>query len=134
MDIFGTGGAHGGTARWLSRKENVFPMTTAATSRKGIAHRRSPKASLLSIGLLSRALSGVDAPCDALRRLLDFAREHTSADTGAIVVSEDEGYTVAAAHDAHGAALPASAQGLLSNTVVNDVLVGCGTVCVGDVA
>src|SRR5262245_17348864 len=107
--------------------------TLSSTSRKAIGQSEGAKPSL-SIGALSLALSGVDAPCDALKRLLAFSIEHTNADTGAIVVSEDDAYTVVAAHDAHGAALPDSARGVLSNTVVNDVLVGRGTVCIGDVA
>src|SRR5262249_34759609 len=133
MDIFGTRAARGEVAQSLSRTGDVSSMTTMSTSRKAVAQKRGSSPAL-SIGALSQALSGVDAPCDALRRLLAFAIEQTNADTGAIVGSEDDAYTVAAAHDARGAALPASAEGLLSNTVVNDVLVGRGTVCVGDVA
>jgi hypothetical protein len=42
---------------------------------------------------LLEALSGTDAPAEALRRFLGFVVEATEADTGAIVLNEDESYT-----------------------------------------
>jgi transcriptional regulator with GAF, ATPase, and Fis domain len=87
----------------------------------------------LPIGTLSLALARIDSPADALRHVLDFAIQATGVDTGAIILNEDKDYTVVAARDATGAALP-DTECLLSGTVVTDVLAGCAPVCVGDVA
>lgn len=70
---------------------------------------------------LASALASAEGPDDALQRILAGLIDAAAADSGAVIVTRDEGYTVAAARDAGGTPLPGAAE-LLSDTIVKDVL------------
>ncbi|MEO8705256.1 MAG: sigma-54-dependent Fis family transcriptional regulator [Kofleriaceae bacterium] len=82
---------------------------------------------------LVSALAAVDSPTRATELLLAGLIGFSGADLGALILSDGDSYSVAAARDRHGAVLP-EAHALLSDTIVRDVLGTGERVRVDDVA
>jgi DNA-binding NtrC family response regulator len=74
-----------------------------------------------SIEELVSALAAVETPERAVELLLTGLIGASGADLGALILADDDSYTVAAARDRAGAALD-GAEELLSDTIVRDVL------------
>jgi transcriptional regulator with GAF, ATPase, and Fis domain len=75
----------------------------------------------IPVGQIADALAHVDLPGDALRLLLERVMQLAAADSGAVIVKESGGYSVAVTLDRDGRPLPAGAS-LLSDTIVQQVL------------
>ncbi len=88
----------------------------------------------LPVEALAEGLAGADGPSDALSVLLEGLIEATRAQTGAILLREDDDYGIPIARRSDGRPLEGAEQ-LLSDTVVRDVLDGGeASVCVADLA
>ena len=87
----------------------------------------------LALDGLADALADVEAPSDALRLILDFVVDATSAASGALLLADSGAFSVAAARSAGG--LPSlSAEALLSDPVVTEVLLGKGAIWIPNAA
>ena len=91
--------------------------------RLGLGQAKDHAPAGIPMARLAEALAGAVRPDDALALLVEELIEATGADTGAIVLLEDDGYTVPVARHADGRVLDEADQ-LLSDTLVRDVLSG----------
>jgi transcriptional regulator with GAF, ATPase, and Fis domain len=86
-----------------------------------------------AIDALVSALAAVDSPERAIELLLSGLIAASGADLGALILSDRDSYTIAAARDASGTPLVNAAE-LLSDTIVRDVLGSGERVHLDDVA
>jgi len=116
----------------------VIPLGGALTLDEVELRLGGDEPKITSAGLpvesLAESLAAADGPSDALARLLEGLIAATGAQTGAILLREDDAYTIPIARRADGQPL-VGAEALLSDTVVRDVLDGeADSVCVADLA
>ncbi len=98
------------------------------------AFASEPESGALPVQDLAERLASAEAPDDALAALIEGLLAATGAETGAILLLGEGGYSVPVARHADGRVLDEADQ-LLSDTLVRDVLSGGGSsVCLADLA
>jgi DNA-binding NtrC family response regulator len=119
----------GGTAHRLEPGERLdIDGVTIAAERDLPADSRER-----AVEHLVGHLTGVRSPDRALQLILEGLIAAAGADTGAVILTQDAEYTVAAARDSEGNVLQDAAD-LLSDTIVRDVLGTGQRVCLTNVA